>query len=782
MKRPMLLFSVFLIAGISVVQIGSLIITILLSILIIVPVTIIILRKKDLAIVIGIILFYLAGAIEFTVVNNINSDKYSYFSEKDVKVNGFICSEPDIKEAKTVYTIKTREIICENKIYKIVGKLLLTVPDKGGTPIMEYGTEIRIFGRINIPTARSVPGGFDYRRYLYKSGISASLFARFDNIEKGNSNNGNFLVKAGLDVRKRIIDTVKRSLPSEQAALMNGMLIGFTSDMNDETTGAFSDAGLSHLMAVSGMNVAFIVFPLMFVFKRLKLSQKVSNIAIIGVLIIFIFITGFSPSVARAVIMAIIMLSGQLIRKETDVYTSISFAAILLLLYNPYTLFDIGFQLSFCATLSLVLFYKNIKNKLNYKFLPSFVADVLAATLAAQVGVIPISALYFNKISVISVVSNLVVVPLVELITIIGIIMVIIGQFNIFLAQMIGLIDNAFLSFILFVTKVSSSLPFAVVKIATPSVTIIILYYIAILFFLWYKPNYNVKLKYRWYAAFISMVILVFGINYFIPRDLEVVFIDVGQGDSELIKTSSGKTVLIDGGGFASKTDFKHNMGDYTVVPFLYDYGVTKLDIVISTHSDDDHLQGLLSVLKDIKADSLIIPKGADLKPYKVLLDIADTEKVKTMEFNSGDFIDLDGQTKLQFINPIEGVQLTNPENNGCIVAKLIYKNIKVLFTGDMEKEMEKILLNEKEDVKSDVLKVAHHGSSTSTSEDFLRAVGPEVAVISVGKNNSFGHPSKAVLKRLEDNGVKMFRTDMEGTIIMKTNGDTMKFWKTLRN
>jgi competence protein ComEC len=286
-----------------------------------------------------------------------------------------------------------------------------------------------------------------------------------------------------LEIRSRIVGVLEKSLPKEQAALLNGMLIGYTKGMDEKMTGAFSDAGLTHVMAVSGMNVAFIVFPLIFLFKKMRIGQTPANFVIIGVLILFVFVTGFSPSVLRAVIMAVIMLTAQIIKRQTDVITSISFAAILLLLYNPYTLFDIGFQLSFTATLSLVLFYKYIKELLSFKHIPGFISDVLSATLAAQIGTIPITAFYFNKISIISLASNLIVVPLVEVITIIGTIMALAGQFSTEVSQVIGYVDCTFLTFILYVTKISSKVPFAVVRVVTPPLYAVFLYYVASLFF-----------------------------------------------------------------------------------------------------------------------------------------------------------------------------------------------------------------------------------------------------------------------------------------------------------
>ena len=210
------------------------------------------------------------------------------------------------------------------------------------------------------------------------------------------------------------------------------------------------------------------MLPLIFIFKKLRVRHNIAGILTIAFLIMYTYITGFEPSVLRAVIMGIVMLLGKILMRETDVFTTISFSALLLLIYSPYMLFNIGFQLSFAATLSLVLLYKRIKQLLSFKFLPGAVADVLSATIAAQVGVLPITLYYFNKLSVISLLSNLLVVPLIEIITILGMIMAVLGQISIVFSQLLGFVNCFPLSFVLYVTRISASLPFATVRLATP--------------------------------------------------------------------------------------------------------------------------------------------------------------------------------------------------------------------------------------------------------------------------------------------------------------------------
>jgi len=730
----------------------------------------------------GTVLFYSIGAFEYLYVSGINAAKFSEFIGEQVIIQGFVDSEPDIKQSKISYVIKTETVSRKGERREVRGRILLTTlknDDKG--PIFEYGTEIQVRGQLNAPRGKRNPGGFDYRNYLAQSGISATVFAREFNIYVGERRRGELLTRAGLMLRDRIVDVINKSLPEQQAGLLNGMLIGYRKGLSKEVQEAFSDSGLTHIMAVSGANVAFIVFPLVFVLRKLRIKQRTSNFLIIGVLIVFVYITGLEPSVVRAVIMAITVLTGQIIRRDADVFSSISFAAILMLIYNPYTLFNIGFQLSFAATLSLVMFYRSIRNMIKMKFIPGFVADTLAATLSAQAGVLPLSLLYFNKISLISIISNLVVVPVLELITILGSIMAVLGQLSIALSQMVGYVNCTFLTFVLYVTKISAGLPYAVVQVVTPSVWLVILYYIAICFLLWYKPMVKLKIRPLYYAAFFGAVAAAFFIQALIPRGLEVVFIDVGQGDSAFIRTCSGRTVLIDGGGSDSKDDSETNIGETVVIPFLLDYGVSSLDLVIATHGHNDHIQGLIPVLEEFGVENFAMPDYRGPKEeFKALLDICASRKIQVKTLKKGDKIKLDDKSFFDVLSPSKDLVYDVASlNNSSLVLKLVYEDVKVLFTGDMEKEAEDLLLDSPCDVRADVLKVAHHGSDTSTGFEFLRAVAPEAAVISVGRNN-FGHPSGVVLKRLSGEGVLIFRTDEDGAVILRSDGRKISFTRTV--
>lgn len=736
--------------------------------------------KLDLIIFILIVIFYIGGALQYLLIDAGNKSRYSDFSNKEVLVTGMIDSEPDIKETKVSYVLNTFEIECEGRTHKVKGKILFSTPLNNEMPILEYGRNIKVSGVLNLPMGVRNPGGFDYRQYLAKSGICASIFAGYGDIKLFGYGGTSIITKTGLYIRNRIISVINRSLPPQQAGLLCGMLIGYTSGLGEEVQQAFSDAGLSHLTAVSGMNVAFIVAPLLFLFKKLHLRQKTANIIIIFILILFVSITGFTPSVVRAVIMAIVVLIGQIAMREPDIYASIALAAIILFVISPYNMFDVGFLLSFGATLSLVMFYKPILKFIDFKHIPGFIKNVAAATIAAQIGTIPITAFFFNKVSLISLLSNILAVPLVEVITILGFIMAIVGQVLLFLSQLGGYINCIFLSFILFVTKLSASFPGAIVRLATPHVMIIAAYYTAFIYMLWLKPKYKLRLKPRVQISIAAILVVILVIRLIPGNEMKVVFIDVGEGDSTFIRTYSGKTILIDGGGYNSKLSKGKNIGDTVISPFLFNQGLTSVDLVIASHAHDDHIQGLFPVLKIFRPDNLIIPDTSDIKEFKALITEAKKDGVKVNSCKKGDIIKVDKYTYFEVLYPWRDSAENTSLNNTSIVLKLHYKNMSILFPGDIEKAAENALLDSKADLSASVLKVAHHGSISSTSIEFLEKIRPLMAVVSVGKNN-FGHPSMEVLGRLEKSGASLFRTDECGAVVLITDGNKIKVDRTVR-
>lgn len=842
MKRPLSLFAFTLVIGILLAKVTNsydfIIFSSIFSLAVLLTFIIFSKDKKiynNVFVVMVMLIFYIIGGFEYLYFDKKIKDKYKDFAGEQVTIKGTINSEVEYEDNKITCIILCEEISRDSVSFQTVkGSIRITVirtpnANKYGfdnVNDLDYGDQIEVTGVLNIPSGMRNPGGFDYRSYLAISRVSAIMHVKEDNIISIEAGEKISFLKIGNFLRKSIVNVINNSLGPEQAGLLNGMLTGYRKGISKDIETAFRASGLSHILSVSGLHVAFIMVPFAFIFKKSGINRVLSNILITLILVFYIAITGLAPSVLRSVIMAVMILMGQIIWKEADTLNSLSLACIILLISNPHLLFSVGFQLSFAATLSIVLFNRNINKNLRmliksiFKYDAEYrhnnktsvksrlapglnpreavirgirayfsaeniikkITSILSTTIAAQVGILPLGIMYFNEISIISVISNLLVAPFTGIIMVIGLIMAIAGHISLNISKLLGVFNNIFINVLIYISVISARIPFSVLKIGISSFLIVIIYYVLIWFFLWFKPKNKIKISKRFYIySGLCITLIIFIVNL-VPGQLEVTFLDVGSGDSIFIKTQEGKTILIDGGGEKGKTEDQPNTGEQIVIPFLLDRGVTKLDLVVASHGHADHIIGLYSVLEQLKVENVILPDYKEGGELNNIIDICMDRNIKVMHCKEGDNIYLDKDTYFQVFNPpYEVNRMENGEsslNNNSLVLNLIYKNVKMLFTGDIEKEAEKLLVDNNRGEGAitcvHVLKVPHHGSDTSSTMDFVEMVKPRVAVVSVGKNN-YGHPSGDVLNRYENIGTKIYRTDINGAVIIMTNGKTIK-------
>ncbi len=774
-KRPLCLFAVSFILGILLLSSIGLNPFLIISSIILLTITCLLKKLGNLKIIICISLsFFIVGGMLFYNGEYRYTGRFNQFYDNPIEVKGFIDSEvQNSEDGKTNFVLQTESVVYKNKYFKVKNKILVYVNNINIK--IGYRAKISLTGVVEKPKPATNPGGFDYRRYLASIGVSGRIYLNgASDIQLSGQKGGGYLYRIGYVIKNKVIDIISCSLDKNQAGLLEGMLIGYKEGLDENAFTAFSKAGLTHIMVASGMNVAFIILPFTFIFKKLRLSSLKANIITIFILVLFVFVTGFSASVVRAVIMGMIILAGRIIMREPDIYTSISASALILLIMNPYTLFDIGFQLSFGATLSLVMFYPQIKPFTECKYIPDVISDTLAATVAAQIGVIPVTLYYFNNFSTFSIISNILVVPLVEFVTIIGFIMVFTGLLNIYLAVIIGYINNTFLSFILFVTEVTSKIPFSLLKLPTPTLGMVLFYYLFIIY-LFKGRNYFKGKKYTKHLkrAIIILIIIMFGAKSLVPKPLEITYLDVGQGDSTFIRTAHGTKILIDGGGREANSKSEFDIGESVMVPYILDRGTKKVDMVIASHGHSDHTEGLEAVLRELSVGTVIVPE-TDGRGFEKIYSICKEKNILVIKCKQGDRINLDNETIFEVLNPLSHKTDSIAQedlNESSLVLKLVYKNVKVLFTGDSGVPSEERMLKQGLDLKADIIKVGHHGSPGSSSIDYIKAVKPEYGVVSVGRNN-FGHPSQFVIDSFQENGTKLFRTDESGAVIATSYGN----------
>ena len=649
----------------------------------------------------------------------------------------------------TILSIGKESKYMNSYIAKIDEKQFILYVKKSNTQY-EIGDILKFQGKFSKGEEQRNYGGFDYDLYLKTKKIYGTFKA--DNENKIGKEKGLFIKWKQLifEIQKYIENTFNDNLKKENAGILTGLLIGKTEGISDKTIEEFRDASLTHVLAISGSNFMYIVLMFNFINKKVKRKRLGEKITIIGILF-FMELTGNTASVVRAGTMSILLLLSKLLHRKYDFWTSLSLSTLIQIIYNPYVLFDLGLILSYGGVLGLVLFYTPLQRKIKSK--------LISATVSANILIIPVMMYNFNTLSLSFVISNILSSILIEVITILGIVSII------FKFKFIFIVLDILLSLLNWIVQICAHIPFAKIYVTTPSIISVLFFYALLYVLLYYKKIKKVKSK----IAIILTIIIIANLNYEvlianIKGELLINFVDVGQGDCTLIRMEN-KTMLVDSGG---STDESYDIGKNILLPYLLDRKINVLDYIMISHFDADHCQGFLAVLENIKVKNIILAKQAKTSElYKKILNLAKKNKTNLLYVKTGQTIKF-AKAEFEIIFPEDKLIDNNPMNNNSIVCRLKYNSFSMLFTGDIEKEAEEIIVKKNINLKSTILKVEHHGSKTSTIDEFLKKASPKIALIGVGKDNKFGHPSDETIEKLKNINTKIYRTDQMGEISLR--------------
>ena len=637
-------------------------------------------------------------------------------------------------------------------------------PGKGSfSEAFQAGDVLRVTATLKEPTGPRNPRGFDYKGYLARRGIYSMMNASGRNVvflKKVRS----FSVSGMLARFRRQADiSLDRTVGGQEGALLKALLLGQRWTIEPGTVDAFQRTGLAHVLSISGLHIGYIVMLLHFLFSRFPLQRWTPLIFEATILLLYCLLVGAAPSVMRAVVMAVIYSVGKTMGRKSDTINSAGVAAFLILLIRPMDILEVGFQLSFLAVGSIALLYRPIQERL--RFLPSKVSSLIAVTLSAQLGTFPLTVYCFNTLTPWSVLTNLVLVPALGAVTMGGFLILPVGMIFPAAAKIAAVPLRVLCRLVLAVTDLAAKLPFASIPAVSPSIPAILVYYLVLLTLSRERPAF-IRRPYVVCTVLIGTLVAgPFLVEVRKPKDLEVTFVDVGQGDCTLIRTPDGKTILMDGGG---KED--RNVGEDTVLPFLLKNGVSSLDLVIMSHCHYDHIGGLLPVLEQLPVDAFMeYPPGQAEPAYLELKETVRRKGIDVLTAKRGQTWRIGREVKLHILYPEDRVVKSlahGNENNYSLVILMEYQDTSVLFTGDMEDRVEYYLAGRIRQENVDILKVPHHGSRTSSTESFLDAISPKAGVIQVGIN-LFGHPSPQTLDRLEQRGARVYRNDEQGAVMM---------------
>ncbi len=695
-----------------------------------------------------IFIFIFCSLFSYVQIRNLeNSFDKKYKGIEEVYVVGTIIEDPKEQEYAVCYTVKVESV--NHDVSYANTYLLVKVKKEKEEQFYSYGNKISFTGTLEEASGQRNEGGFNYKQYLKTKKIYGIVTTRKKQIQLEKESNVNVFLKMVNISTNQIKRQINKLLPQEEASLLQGLLIGNKEALEEEIQEAFRKSNLSHMLAVSGAHVSYVSMGISFLLAKSQIGKRKSKWITILLLLFFMLLTGKTSSVSRACYMAIYLLVASLCHKRVPILASICFSMLLLLVSNPYCIFDIGFQLSYGGTLGIIILYPVFKKKRNMpKKGIEKIKDNIFLTLSANVILFPILLFHFNTISLTFLISNLLAAPIMGILVIFGFVLVFLSFFFFPLAKLGAIPLRFLLKVFLQIALFTSKLPCSQILLPTPKIHWILFYYCVFAIFLLKRKQ---KKKIEGKKVLAICLILSIGVLAYrqIPTTFQIHFIDVGQGDSTFIITPKKRTILIDGGG---SEDF--DVGEKILIPYLLDKGITNLQYVFISHLDSDHVKGIFRVLEKLKVENVILSKQIEnSQNYEILQKIVKKKKLKVIFVKKGDEILLEPEIKLKILWPEEEQIQENALNNNSIVAKLEYRQFSFLLTGDIEQIAEEKLIEEYKNtnlLEATLLKVAHHGSKTSSTQAFLEQVKPKLALLGVGKKNTFGHPSQIVLERLE--------------------------------
>ena len=680
---------------------------------------------KKLRIILQSNYFYLFLMLFVAILLYFNACDKSKYDINDDVIIGTITSYY-IDTDKLVITIFGKEKVLCNYYFK----------DENNTFDYELGDKIKLFGKLKLPSNNSIFNGFNYREYLKYERIN--YIFDIDEIIKI-SNNKSIMYK----LKNSIINIINKG-PNKD--YLHTFLLGNNKYIDKEVMESYRINGISHLFSISGMHISLLSMIILKLLKNYKFKKEV----VILFLLIYMTLTDFLPSILRSGIFFILIYLNKKFNLNISMFKLMIILLFICVLIDPYIVYKIGFQYSYTISFYLITFNQLInksKNKLYKLFIVSFISFIVS---------VPITINNFSQINVLSIFLNIFFVPIVSSIIFpLSLITFLFPFFNNLFTILINIFELLSITF----SKIDNFI-FIMSKIST---LFIIIYYIIISITLYFLS----KNKYKYIVSLMFIFVIHYNITIF-NKGLEITYIDVGQGDSIFIKFPNDKSnILIDTGGKVTYGNLKNNYSvGKNIVDYLKSMGIRKLDYLIITHGDFDHMGDSLYLIDKFKVENVIFNCGEFNVLEKELIKVLDEKKIKYYSCIKELNID---NNKLYFLQ----TKKYDNENDNSNVIYTELNGYKFMFMGDAGVEKEKDILDKYNLANIDVLKVGHHGSKTSSSKEFIDEIKPKYAIISVGKNNRYGHPNKEVLNNLDNS--KIYRTDQDGSIMFKIKNNKLK-------
>ena len=749
-------------------------------------------------------IFFLLGifSIQLYLHSQHSPSHVSQFTGLDgVLLEGIIDCPLEPSRGRTRLLIRSQKIILSDRSIPVDGLLLIFLKEED--PSLRVGDRLRLLCKLYPPHGFNNPGGFSYERHL--------AFERIHTIGFLSEKKG--LVKLGEGfknsftlwmerLRDRLRDFLGREANPLTAGIFKALVLGEQGDIPEEVKEQFVTTGIAHLLAISGDQfgiVALLSFSLLiWILKRsefLLLTIDVKKWAAaltIPCIVLYAFIAGGGISVIRAAIMVITFLFSILLNRERNLLHTLALAAFLILIFSPPSLFDVSFQLSFLAVLSILYLIPPILQEFKQegisilfrtswkKNILKYIVLSLLVTGVAILGTAPFVALHFNRFSPIGFFTNLFIIPWVGfLIVPLSLIASLLSFFSYSFATLLIHINDLITLILLQVVAFFASIPYASFFLSTPTIFEITLFYLLLFLVVHLRKGKKIQYIFAGLCIVFAIDLAFWNLKDLFQKDLRLTFIDVGHGDSVLIEFPAGKRMLVDGGGLYQD---RFDTGKNIIAPLLWKKRIHRIETLVLTHPDPDHLKGLNFIASQFSIGQFW-DNGTqtDSEPYLRLKKTLEDKKIKALPLNEESPPQIINGVEISVLNPpvLNGTLIKDQNlrdlNNSSLVIKLRFKNVSVLLTGDIGKEAEGRILRQGHPLKADILKIPHHGSSSSSSPPFLERVKPTYAILSVGERNIGRLPHPEVLKRYQQLGSRIFRTDKQGAITVITDGENIE-------
>lgn len=702
--------------------------------------------------IIALIIIVLVAFARSNITNNYIKNLQSNCNENYI-VGNVVENKNSKKIMIDVKKINGKNTLIKTKLYVYSKKNLETIV---------VGNKIMVKGKFSELNYAKNTGNFDYKKYMQSKKIIGLINA--DTVEVLGNNKINIFNKLIYELRASIRAQFEKYLPEKNAQICCALVLGEKDNLSSDITKSFSDAGISHIIAVSGMHTAYIASVALFCTK--KLGKKASYYCTIIVLIIFCNVAYNSESVFRATTMLVLYYLSKLVYCKSNSLSNLSVAILASIILNPFCIYSIGLIMSSAGTLGIINFYNEkseCKQNSVFKKIMQYIKNQIKIGFSANLILFPIIAIYYNRVSLMFIVNSPIINFLMCIIMPVLILFSTCGVLHsfcpVFMHQFIGYIVTFLSNCLIYLANFFQKVDIFNFKSITPSAITIITYYVIL--FLVYSMCYKEKINKKTIKKAITVIIIIYVCvciisNIFIRFDdtLKIHFIDVGQGDSTFITTPDGKRILIDGGGNENGED---TVGEKILIPFLLNKSVTKIDYILISHFDTDHVGGILTVIEQLNVGTIVISKqNQESENYSKLKELVKIKKINVIVVKQGDKLRIEENLYFDILWPSsEHVINENILNNNSLVCNLHYKNFSMMFTGDIEKIAEQQIINNYQKnsklLRATVLKAGHHGSKTSSMQKFVEMVNPRYAVIGVGVNNKFNHPSDEIIVRFKN-------------------------------